>query len=111
MGKLTYLFIILAPGFVFNLVVWGRWWRLLWPKRRAIATIIAASSAYWVVLDLIAVYGLQIWNFRPEHICGLFLLGLPIEEWVLFLASGGFIVPLVYVFLSQRKGTGQSSAS
>jgi lycopene cyclase domain-containing protein len=103
LGRFTYLFIILAPGLVFNLVTWGIWWRVLVPRINVIATTILISTAYWGILDLIAVRGLGIWSFRPEHISGLTILSLPLEEWVLFLASGGFIVPLIFVFLDRSR--------
>jgi lycopene cyclase domain-containing protein len=103
LGHWTYLFIILAPGFVFNLVVWATWWKFLKPRRKAIAAMILISSAYWGVLDLIAIRGLGIWSFQAEHITGIRALGLPIEEWALFFASGGFIIPLLYVFMGRNK--------
>ncbi|RYG59606.1 hypothetical protein EON80_25535 [bacterium] len=104
LGKYTYLFIIGAPGLIFNLFFWSRWKKLLRPRLKAIVATIGITTAYWAVLDNIAVHPLGIWGFKPEHVTGVQLLGLPIEEWVLFVMSGGFIVPLVIIFVAKYRG-------
>lgn len=102
-GKLAYFTIILVPGLVFNLAVWGIWWRTLLPRARAIFSTILVITAYWGALDLVAIRLLGIWTFRPEHTTGLMALSLPLEEWTLFVVSGGFIVPLIFVFADRQR--------
>ncbi|MCC2631700.1 MAG: hypothetical protein K0S20_399, partial [Patescibacteria group bacterium] len=91
-GEFTYLAIILVPGLLANLGLWAFGGSRLKPHAKAILTTVIAITLYWAAIDFVAIRFLGIWTFRPEHTTGIMILGLLLEEWLLFILSGGMAV-------------------
>jgi lycopene cyclase domain-containing protein len=92
MNKFTYIFLL-----VFTLsyplyksfeekIAYYRKWRSLFPA-------IIISAAIFIVWD-IWFTSIGIWRFNPDYVIGLYLVNLPIEEWLFFI-----IVPFSCVFI------------
>src|ERR1700741_1031957 len=61
-------------------------WKFLFPG-------ILASAAFFITWDILFTkYG--IWSFNPDYVLGLFILRLPIEEWLFFI-----VVPFSCIFI------------
>ncbi|MEZ4866429.1 MAG: lycopene cyclase domain-containing protein [Caldilineaceae bacterium] len=95
-GRYTYLlWLALFMGVPLLLLLW--WRRLLWAQRRALGWVVLGSLVGGWAWDLLAVrYGL--WHYNPAHIAGLWLVGLPLEEWLWIVGAtllfGGVTVVL-----------------
>lgn len=63
-----------------------RQWRFLFPA-------IALSAAFFIPWDIWFTQ-IHVWSFNSEYVAGLFILGLPFEEWLFF-----FIVPFSCIFI------------
>jgi lycopene cyclase domain-containing protein len=62
-------------------------------KLKYLLPAIIFSGAIFIIWD-IRFYELGIWNFNPEYITGIYLLNLPVEEWLFFI-----VIPYCCVFL------------
>jgi lycopene cyclase domain-containing protein len=61
-------------------------WRSLFPG-------ILASAVFFLVWDIIFT-AKGVWSFNPEYVVGIFIFGLPLEEWLFFL-----VVPFSCIFI------------
>lgn len=80
---LTYLLVNLCSisiplGFSFHprLGV-NRTWFALWPA-------ILATAAIFIAWDVLFTYR-GVWGFNPQYLTGVYLLNLPLEEWLFFI--------------------------
>jgi lycopene cyclase domain-containing protein len=80
-GHLTYVtwlaLCIGLPLVVLAILAWPKLWR----RRRALGWTLAGALAGGWVWDALAVQ-LGAWYYDPNNIVGLWLGGLPIEEWI-----------------------------
>jgi len=80
MMQLAYLATIVV--FTFPFIAYG----LSRKRFRKVLLVVAAvgivAGAVW---DNIATHLLKLWSFNPDTIVGLWLLGLPLEEWLFFI--------------------------
>ena len=80
-GQGTYLiwlaiFIGLPVGFL-----WLRWPREIWGQRRALGWTVAGSMVGGWLWDGIAIQA-GVWYYDPANIAGMWLLDMPLEEWL-----------------------------
>jgi lycopene cyclase domain-containing protein len=61
-------------------------WKFLFPG-------LLLSGAFFIIWD-IWFTSIEIWKFNPDYVLGLFIGGLPIEEWLFFI-----VVPFSCVFI------------
>ncbi|WP_049928398.1 lycopene cyclase domain-containing protein [Halopiger goleimassiliensis] len=85
-------------------IQWGFGCTALWDARRTVAVGVAVPTLYLWLADRIAL-GLGIWHVSETHTTGYALLGLPLEEAVFFLATNGFVVQclVLYLWLLERR--------
>ena len=62
-------------------------------KLKYLFPAILFSGAVFILWDL-RFEELGIWNFNPEYVTGVYLLNLPVEEWLFF-----FVIPYCCVFI------------
>jgi len=101
-GSLTYL-VWLAVFIGIPLLVLMRWRRWFAPRRRALLWLVVGSLVGGWLWDALSVrWG--IWFYAPSNIFGLWLIGLPIEEW-LWIAGITLMFALLTIVLveSQRE--------
>lgn len=79
-GTLTYL-VWLGLFIGLPLLIFLRWRDLIWRRRRALALITLGSLVGGWAWDASAVR-LGLWFYRSDNILGLWIAGLPIEEWL-----------------------------
>jgi hypothetical protein len=92
MEKYTYLFInlgsILIPllcSFESRLRFYTNW--------RALFPAMAITAAFFIIWDhYLTVWG--VWGFNPKYIVGIWIWGLPLEEWMFF-----FFIPYSCMFI------------
>jgi len=53
--------------------------------RKALLTVAVVGLVIGGVWDSIATHLLKLWSFNPDTIVGIWLLGLPLEEWFFFI--------------------------
>ncbi|MDQ3249464.1 MAG: lycopene cyclase domain-containing protein [Chloroflexota bacterium] len=76
-------------------------WRLqLWQQRRALAWVLLGSLVGGWAWDALAVR-FELWYYDPANIVGVWLLGLPLEEW-LWIAGTTLLFGGLTVILAQR---------
>ena len=91
MSDWTYLWVnlaVLSVPFIASFdkrVAFVKEWKAFWP---ACLLTMAGFIAWDVVFT-----ARGIWGFNPEHLAGIDVLGLPIEEWLFFIT-----VPYACVF-------------
>ena len=97
-GQLTYL-IWLALFIGLPLAALLRWRRLLWARRRALAWVTAGSLVGGWAWDALSVK-LGIWYYEPANTVGVWMLGLPLEEW-LWVAGVTWLFSALTVVLAE----------
>ncbi|MFM8431937.1 MAG: lycopene cyclase domain-containing protein [Bacteroidota bacterium] len=83
MEKYTYLLInlgsILVP-FIFSFekrLGFSRYWKVLMPA-------LAITAAFFIIWDhYLTAWG--VWSFNPKYVVGIYIWGLPLEEWLFFI--------------------------
>ncbi len=102
-GPFTYLLWLLLFIFLplFALVVWQR---RIWRQRRALALMLAGALVGGWAWDVVSVR-LGVWFYAPGNIVGVWIAGLPIEEW-LWVAGVTLLFGAVTVALMERTGVG-----
>ncbi len=79
----TYLWVDLASvivPFLFSFhprIRFDRQWRAFWPAALGMMGLFIPWDALFTAAG--------VWGFNPEHVLGIYPLGLPIEEWLFFL--------------------------
>lgn len=63
-----------------TLILWTLYWARLQPYARICVAAVIGALLISVPWDYVSVQE-RIWYFEQPHIIGLWLLGLPIEEW------------------------------
>jgi lycopene cyclase domain-containing protein len=101
-GHATYLFWLLLFILLPILLMW-RWRRLFWARRRALGWLLLGSLIGGWAWDFASVE-LRIWYYSPANIAGVWIAGLPIEEW-LWIVGTTLLVSLLSVVLIERKRT------
>jgi len=102
-GQFTYLLWLLLFIFLplFALVVWQR---QVWRQWRALGLILAGSLAGGWAWDAVAVRR-GLWFYAPGNIVGIWIAGLPIEEW-LWIVGVTLLFGAVTVVVAERSGAG-----
>jgi lycopene cyclase domain-containing protein len=100
-GNWTYL-IWLALFIGLPLLVLMRWRKLFWQRRRALMLITLGSLVGGWAWDALSVR-LGIWFYRPDNILGLWLISLPIEEW-LWIAGVTLMFSLLSIVILEKSG-------
>lgn len=91
MEKWTYALLLVASIFIPLLRSFEpriRFWRL-WP---ALFAGIAVQMAVFIPWDIVFTHR-EIWSFNYNYVSGLFLVNLPVEEWLFFV-----VIPYCVVF-------------
>jgi lycopene cyclase domain-containing protein len=102
-GQATYL-IWLALFLALPIVLlWLCWPAAIWAQRRALLWTTAGALVGGWLWDGLAIQ-VRVWHFAPENIAGLWILGMPIEEW-LWIAGVTLFFGSVTVVLKTRQGT------
>jgi lycopene cyclase domain-containing protein len=102
-GPLTYLLWLLIFIFLplFALVVWQR---QVWRQWRALGLSLAGSLMGGWAWDAVAVRR-GLWFYHPGNIVGVWIAGLPIEEW-LWIVGVTLLFGVVTVVVAERTGVG-----
>ncbi len=80
-GQLTYLIwlaLFLAAPVA---LLWLRWPQRIWRQRRALGWATLGALVGGWAWDGVAIQA-RVWYYNPAHIAGLWLLGMPLEEWL-----------------------------
>ncbi|MBS2031130.1 MAG: lycopene cyclase domain-containing protein [Deltaproteobacteria bacterium] len=80
----------------------------LWRARRAL-TIVVAATAFWLSLADDVAIRLGIWTFGDEHLCGLRVDAVPLEE-ILFFGLTALLVAQAVVLLEPAPTSDSRSA-
>lgn len=100
-GHFTYL-LWLILYIAFPLFMLFRWRKAIRGYRRTLGwTVIGALIGGWL-WDAAAVH-YQVWYYDPNHILGLWFLGLPLEEW-LWIAGVTLMFGGVTIVAAKRIG-------
>lgn len=75
----------LSKSFEPKLAFWSRW--------RGLVLGIVVTAAVFIAWD-VAFTRIGVWGFNEKYLCGIFLAGLPIEEWLFF-----FTIPYACIFI------------
>lgn len=79
------LFFPLVLSFDKKVAFYKKWPQLLWG--------IAITGAFFIVWDVLKThYG--VWSFNPKYLLGIYIINLPLEEWLFFIT-----VPYGCVFI------------
>lgn len=107
-GKMTYMvWLLLFIGLPLG-ILWGRWGRAIWRRRRGLAWIVLGSLLGGWVWDALAVrFGL--WYYDPAHLVGWWFLGLPLEEW-LWIVGVTLMFSALTIVLAERAGLAADAA-
>ena len=100
-GQYTYL-IWLALCMGVPLLALLRWRTIVWQQRRALAWVTLGSLAGGWLWDALAVRR-GVWFYAPEHIANIWLLGLPVEEWI-WIAGITLLFGALTVVLAEAEG-------
>ena len=68
-------------------------WKYLFPS-------IIITGAFFIVWDVIFTR-IGIWSFNPEYLTGIYLINLPVEEWLFFIAVP-FSCTFIYEVIKDR---------
>jgi len=79
-----------------------RWRQHLWQQRRALAWTTLGSLVGGWAWDALAVR-VGLWHYDPTHIAGLWLIGLPLEEW-LWIVGVTLLFGSTTIILAERMG-------
>ena len=81
MGHFSHLTMLLIAGVVFHAILWARNAAFLWSQRRAILLVVGVAELWMLVTDPIGGrWGA--WYYDPNNILNIWIVGLPIEEWI-----------------------------
>lgn len=83
-------------------VLWAVWWRQLKDYWRVVALNVGFALAFAVPWDFLAIRT-RIWYFTEPQVVGVWLLGLPVEEW-LFISLVTALLTTVAVLAWRRWG-------
>lgn len=103
-GKLTYL-LWLALYIGLPLLILLRWRKSLWSHRRALSWTVVGSLVGGWMWDAAAVH-YAVWYYDPNHLIGLWFLGLPLEEW-LWIVGVTLMFGGLTVVVAERLGVRQ----
>lgn len=96
-GETFYLGALLAWAGPVLAVQWGFGWPVLWRARRTVGAGVVLPTAYFCVVDRIALSA-GTWQLSELHTTGISLLGLPVEEATFFLTTTLFVVQGLVLF-------------
>ncbi len=100
-GNYTYL-VWLFCFIGLPLLILLRWRPQLWQQRRALAWVTLGSLVGGWAWDALAVR-VGLWHYDPARIAGLWLIGLPLEEW-LWIVGVTLLFGSTTVILAERMG-------
>ncbi len=83
-------------------LVWATRGRLLWRCRRALGLTLLGALLLGGLWDALAVR-VHIWYYAAANIAGLWLLGLPVEEW-LWISGTALLFGCLAVLVKEREG-------
>jgi len=91
-SKFTYLIINIftllypvAQSFEHRLKYFKQWYALF--------PAITITGAYFIIWDVLKTY-YGVWSFNPKYLTGIYIINLPIEEWLFFIT-----VPYACIFI------------
>jgi lycopene cyclase domain-containing protein len=97
---LTYLkwltFLVCLP----ILVLWLTHWKALFMYRRTVTLCILSGLLFGIPWDYWAI-STRIWEFPPENILGIWIIGIPLEEY-LFLIFVTMLISTITLVLKTR---------
>lgn len=88
------LLIVTAPVIIYGLS------RKKHRKTLAIVGLLGIPIGF--VWDYISVNVLYLWSFNPNRITGIWILGLPLEEWMFFVLTS-MMIATITLLISDRK--------
>ncbi len=59
--------------------------------RKILATVGLLGIPIGFIWDYVSVNVLSLWSFNPNRITGIWILGLPLEEWLFFVLTSMMI--------------------
>jgi lycopene cyclase domain-containing protein len=99
-GQLTYI-IWLAVFVGVPIVLLMHWRRAFWRRKRALGWVLLGALVGGWAWDAASVQ-LRVWFYAPEHITSVWLLGLPLEEW-LWIGGTTLLFALTTIVLIERE--------
>jgi lycopene cyclase domain-containing protein len=83
-------------------VLWLARGRQLWRRRRALGLTLLGALIFGGLWDGLAVR-VHIWYYAPANISGVWLAGLPLEEWLWILGTTLLFASLAMLLQERRR--------
>lgn len=98
-GPYTHLFLLAVFALLPLVLLWLKFWKTLVKKTRVVLGVVAGSVLFGWVWDLVAISN-GVWGF--SKIIGIWFLGVPLEEWLLYVLAAAAISSLTIIEVGKR---------